>query len=138
VRSQQNVFYNGGQSDLLIAGIVALVVGGIFGALAYAFLGILGIFSFIIALFVGPAAGGLVAEIIRGAVKRRRARGMKWIAAILFIVGVIAGGFVLFGGQALLTVSLARSLSILPRLLFRLDVLLATGLAASAIYARLL
>ena len=47
VRAQQNVYYNGGQSDLLIAGIVALVLGGIFGGLAFAFLGIAGIFSFI-------------------------------------------------------------------------------------------
>lgn len=123
VREQQNVYYNGGRSDLLIGGAIALVLGGIFGALAYAFLGLIGFFSFILAFFVGPAAGGAVAEVIRRAVKKRRTRGMKWLAAGLFLLGVLAAGVLLPG---------------IPRLFFRWDVLLFAGLAASTIYARLL
>jgi hypothetical protein len=138
VRGQQAVYYTGTHSDLVIAGIVAIVLGGIFGALAYAFLGLIGLFSFIVAFFAGPAAGGAVAEVIRRAVNKRRARGMKWTAAALFIVGVFVGGLVLYGGQAFFSMSLGRTLMIVPSLFFRLDVLLATGLAASTIYARLL
>ena len=87
VRTQQNVYYNGNSGDLLIGGAVALVLGGIFGGLAYAFLGLIGFFSFIVAFFAGPAAGGAVAEVIRRAVKKRRTRGMKWLAAVLFCPG---------------------------------------------------
>ena len=123
VRTQQNVYYNGGSGDLLIGGAVALVLGGIFGGLAYAFLGLIGFFSFIVAFFAGPAAGGAVAEVIRRAVKKRRTRGMKWLAAALFVLGVFAAGILLQG---------------FPRMFVRWDVLLFTGLGASTIYARLL
>lgn len=123
VRGQQNVFYNGGRGDLLIGGAVALVLGAILGAAAYALLGILGFFSLIIAFLAGPAAGGLVAEAIRRAVRKRRARGMKWLATGLFILGVLAVGLVLAG---------------IPGLFVRWDVLLAAALAASTLYARLL
>ena len=123
VRQQQNVYYNGNGGDLLIGGVVALVLGGIFGGLAYAFLGLIGFFSFIVAFFAGPAAGGAVAEVIRRAVKKRRTRGMKWLAAVLFVLGVFAAGILLQG---------------FPRMFVRWDVLLFTGLGASTIYARLL
>ena len=65
VRTQQNVYYNGGQFDLVIAGGIAVVLGGLLGAAGYAFLGIVGFYSLILAFFVGPAAGGVVAEAIR-------------------------------------------------------------------------
>ena len=123
VRTQQNVYYNGNSGDLLIGGAVALVLGGIFGGLAYAFLGLIGFFSFIVAFFAGPAAGGAVAEVIRRAVKKRRTRGMKWLAAVLFVLGVFAAGILLQG---------------FPRMFVRWDVLLFIGLGASTIYARLL
>ena len=123
VRTQQNVYYNGGTGDLLIGGVIALVLGGILGGLAYAFLGLIGFFSFIVAFFAGPAAGGAVAEVIRRSVKKRRTRGMKWLAAVLFVLGVFAAGILLQG---------------FPRMFVRWDVLLFTGLGASTIYARLL
>lgn len=123
VRGQQNIFYNGGQRDLLTGGAVALFLGGILGAAAYMLLGMFGFFSLIIAFLAGPAVGGLVAEAIRRAVRKRRARGMKWLAAGLFVLGALAVGLVLVG---------------LPGLFARWDVLLAVALAASTLYARLL
>jgi len=123
VREQQNVYYNGSSADLVIGGAVALVLGGIFGGLAYAFLGLIGFFSFIVAFFAGPAAGGAVAEVIRRAVKKRRTRGMKWLAASLFLVGLFVAGMLLLG---------------FPRSFVRWAVLLFAGLGASTIYARLL
>ncbi len=123
VRGQQKVFYNGGRGDLLIGGAVALILGAVLGAVAYALLGIFGFFSLIIAFLAGPAAGGLVAEAIRRVLRRRRARGMKGLAAALFILGVLVVGLVLVG---------------FPGLFVRWDVLLAAALAASTLYARLL
>ena len=138
VREQQGVYYTAEPSDLLVGGGIALVLGGVMGGLAFAFLGLIGFFSFILAFFIGPAAGGAVAEVIRRAVKKRRARQMKWVAAVLFILGVLIGGVLLFGGQTLLYMPFSRVLATVPRLLFRWDVLLFAGLAASTIYARLL
>ena len=123
VRTQQSVYYNGNRLDPVIGGAVALVLGGILGAAGYAFLGILGFFSLILALFAGPAAGGLVAEAIRRAVRKRRSRGMKWLAAGFFILGVLGVGAIWLG---------------LPGVFRRWDVLLAAGLAASTLYAGLL
>jgi hypothetical protein len=127
VREQQNVYYNAARFDLPIAAFIGFVLGAGAGALAYTFLNLIGWFSFIVAFFVGPAAGGLIAEGIRRAVRRRRARGMKWVAAGACLVGILLGGLLLLG-----------LLGLFPRNLLRLDVLLFAGLATSAVYARLL
>ena len=129
VREQQNVYYNAEKSDVLIGGVVALLLGLGFGVLAYVARGVMalvpagGIFAIIGAIFIGPAVGGLVAEVIRQAVKKRRAREMKWVATGAFLIGVLAPMVLLFGLQALLIFWV---------------VLLAAGLAASTIYARLI
>lgn len=137
VREQQTVYYNAEPYDLVIGAAIALALGGAFGFLGYAFLGLLGLFGFLAALFVGPAAGGAVAEAIRRAVKRRRARGMRWVAAGSLVLGILAAGLVLHGGPMLLSMPLGSALAVIPRLLFRLDVLLAAALAASTVYAQL-
>lgn len=108
---------------MAIGAVISLVLGLVFGALAYMFLGMIGFFSFIIAFFVGPAAGGAVAEVIRRALRRRRAQGLKFAAVLAFVVGLLAVGFFLFG---------------VPRMFLRLDVMLFAALAASTLYARLL
>jgi hypothetical protein len=127
VRQQQNVYYNAERFDLLIGAVVGFLLGTGVGALAYAFLGLVGWFGFLIAFFAGPAAGGLIAEAIRWGVRRRRARGMKWIAAGACLAGIVLGGLLLLGLLGLPT-----------RGLVRLDVWLFAALAASAVYARLL
>ena len=86
VREQQNIYYNAEKSDVLIGGVVALILGLGFGVLAYVARGVMqlvlagGIFAIIGAIFIGPAVGGLVAEVVRRAVNKRRAREMKWVA----------------------------------------------------------
>ena len=127
VRQQQNVYYNAERFDLPIAAVIGFVLGAGVGALAYAFLNLIGWFSFLIAFFAGPAAGGLIAEAIRQGFRRRRARGMKWVAAGACLVGIVLGGLLLLG-----------LLGLYRGGLLRLDVLLFAGLAASAVYARLL
>jgi hypothetical protein len=127
VRQQQNVYYNAERFDLPIAAVIGFVLGAGVGALAYAFLNLIGWFSFLIAFFAGPAAGGLIAEAIRQGVRRRRARGMKWIAAGACLAGIMLGGLLLLG-----------LLGLYRGGLLRLDVLLFAALATSAVYARLL
>ena len=127
VRQQQNVYYNAERFDLPIAAVIGFVLGTGVGALAYAFLNLIGWFSFLIAFFAGPAAGGLIAEAIRQGVRRRRARGMKWVAAGACLAGIVLGGLLLVG-----------LLGLYRGGLLRLDVLLFAALATSAVYARLL
>jgi hypothetical protein len=139
VRGQQAVYYNGGSSDLVIAAVVAVSLGGVLGALAYAFLGVLGWFSFIGAIFAGPFAGGVIAEAVRRMVRKRRARNMKWVAATACAVGVLLGGALLYLVPALLVgIPLGSVGQLLATVFLRLDVLLLAGLAASTLYARLL
>ncbi len=134
VRGQQAAYYNGQAYDLPLAGGVSWLLGGIIGALAYLFLGLLGFFSLIAAIFVGPAAGGIVVEAVRRAVNKRRSRHMKPVTALAFFLGVLFAGvafaFLGTGGAGLGPLAF--------RALFRLDVLLLAGLAASTIYARTL
>lgn len=139
VSAQRAKYYNGAPLDLPLAAGVALILGAIIGALAYAFLGAIGWFGFLIAFLVGPAAGGAIAEVIRRAVGRRRTQGMKVAAAIMCLVGVLLGGFLLVALPALAGgVPFGAILGVLPRLFLRFDVLLFAALAASTIYARLL
>jgi hypothetical protein len=127
VRQQQNIYYNAERFDLPIAAVIGFALGAGAGALAYTFLNLIGWFSFIVAFFVGPAAGGLIAEAIRQGVRRRRARGMKWVAAGACLAGILIGGLLLVG-----------LLGLYRGGLLRLDVLLFAALATSAVYARLL
>jgi len=123
VRSQQAKYYSGERYDILIGAAVAMVMGAVLGALAYLFLGLAGFFSFLLAFFVGSAAGGAVAEVIRRALRRRRARGMKIAATVAFIAGVLIAGLFLAG---------------FPGMFLRLPVMLFAALAGSTLYARLI
>ena len=137
ISGQQAVFYNGRSFDWVIAGLISLVLGGIAGALAYFVLGMLGWYSYLIAILAGPFVGGLVAEAVRRATGRRRSKGLKLLAAGGFVVGALLSGMLFFASLVLVAGDSA-SLTDILRALVRLDVLLLTGLAASTIYARLL
>ncbi len=134
VRGQQAAYYNGQAYDLPLAGAVSLLLGGIIGLVAYLFLGLLGFFSLIGAIFIGPAVGGVVVEAVRQVVRKRRARHMKLVTALAFLLGVlVAGAIIAFWGTG------GAGLGAwFARVFFRLDVLLMAGLAASTIYARTL
>jgi hypothetical protein len=138
VHGQQAAYYNAGRFDLVIAAAVGLVLAAILGAAAYTLLGGFGYFSFIAAIFLGPAAGRLIAEAIRRGVGKRRARYLNWVAAAACVVGVLLGGLLLYAGPALLVGAPFRAVvGVLPAMVTRLDMLLLAGLAASAVYARL-
>ena len=138
VRQQQAIYYNENSFDPLIAGIIGLALGVVAGLLDFAFLRILGWFSIIGAIFIGPALGGLIAEAVRRGVGRRRGRYLKASAAAACIVGILLGGLLLYGGPALLAAGLVGVARVMPALLFRIDVVIVAVLSASTIFARLL
>jgi hypothetical protein len=94
VRQQQDVYYNGTTSDNLVAMAVAFAVVTIATPIVGFFLAVSGFFSWIIAFLAGGAAGSLLAQVVRGAVKRRRSRNMRWFALAGIILGVLAGSLI--------------------------------------------
>jgi len=124
INQVQSSFYTATPLDLAIAAAVsfgvALVAAPITGLLA----GSIGFVGFWIALLTGPAAGGLLSEIIRKAVGRRRGRYLWLVASASALVGVLVGN-----------VALLLITGLFP--LLNLAMLLFVGLALSTVYARL-
>jgi hypothetical protein len=81
VRGQQQVFETALWYDYVIAVVIALPLA-VLGAM---FLGRLGFFV----IFLGPMAGGITAEIIRAAVRRRRGRRLPLAATLAFVLGCL-------------------------------------------------
>jgi hypothetical protein len=94
VREQQDVYYNAKPGDNLIALGVAFGVTVVATPLVALGFRLSWIFSFIIALAVGGAAGAALAGIIRKAVGRRRGRNMRWFALAGIIGGVLVGSLI--------------------------------------------
>lgn len=94
VRQQQNVYFNAEAWDNPIALAVSFGVTLIATPLVSAILGRMGFFGMMIALFIGASAGGLLAQIIRWAVGRRRGRYLPYFALTGILLGVIVGSFV--------------------------------------------
>lgn len=139
VRGQQAIYYNATRYDVPVATAVAVMLGAVLGVVGYIFLGAFGWFSFLVAFLGGPAAGGLIAEAIRRAVRKRRARRMRLAATVATVVGVFLGGLLFYLGPGLLVGgSFNAGAWLFPAIFFRLDMLLLTGLAASTVYARVL
>lgn len=81
VRSQQQLFETAVWHDYAVATILAAMLGGLAGAL------LLNLGWFV--LFLAPVAGGLIAEIVRAAVRRRRGRYLFVAAAVAYVVGCL-------------------------------------------------
>ena len=82
VRSQSATFYSAGWLDYVLAAIVALVLSAIAGFFAP----MLGWFFMI---FIGPAAGGLIGEIIFRVTRRRRGRQMWLVVGASMVLGAV-------------------------------------------------
>lgn len=98
VRQHQKAFDTAEWYDYPIAAVVSAIAGGL-GSLTLGF----GFFV----IFIAPAVGAGAAEIVRYAVRKRRARYLGWVAAGGFILGaapamllpVIGLVFSVLGGQ---------------------------------------
>jgi len=81
VRQQQQIFETAVWYDYLIAAVIAAPLAGIAGALLIN----LGFFV----IFLAPVAGGVVAEIVRVGVRRRRGRYLSLAATGAFVLGCL-------------------------------------------------
>jgi hypothetical protein len=81
VRTQQQVFETAAWYDYAIGA----VVGGVLGVVATLGLGVLGWFM----IFLAPVAGGISAEVVRAAVRRRRGRYLPAAAAGAYALGCL-------------------------------------------------
>jgi hypothetical protein len=125
VRSQQAIFYTATPFDYAIAVVVGLVLS----AIAAFILGQAGIF---LALILGPVAGGVIAEAVRWAIRRRRGRWMWLVVSGCIVVGALAAAFypfLIFAAQAPASLPIST--------LFRMDLIIYVVLAVGTAYARL-
>jgi hypothetical protein len=81
VRGQQQVFVTAVWSDYLIAAVIVAPLAGLAGFLVTSLQ--------FFAIFLAPVVGGLLAELVRVAVQRRRGRNLNWVAAGAFVVGCL-------------------------------------------------
>ncbi len=85
IRSQQNVYFNAQSWDNPLALVVSFVVTVIATPILAALLAIAGFFGWLLAFIAGPSAGGILTQIIRWAVGKRRGRYLSYFA----IAGII-------------------------------------------------
>lgn len=90
VKSRVSRFYTAGTSHYVIAGVLSVICGIGLGFL----LRLVGstAFSLYIMLFGGPAVGGVIAEIIRRSLQKKRGKYIWLVSAIGVVLG--AGVFV--------------------------------------------
>jgi hypothetical protein len=81
VRGQQQIFETVVWYDYIVAVVLAAVLGGLAGAL------LLNLGWFVI--FLSPVAGGLIAEVVRAAVRRRRGRYLFVAATVAYVLGCL-------------------------------------------------
>ena len=94
LRAQENRFFTGKLGDYGIALIIGLPLSFIVAFIFSTFVARLGFFSWWIAFFGAPFAGGLIAEAVRWGVQRRRSRYLGRVVAGCLIVAVLP--FLLF------------------------------------------
>jgi hypothetical protein len=97
VRERKATFYTGNWYDYIIAAVVSL-------PLAFAASLILGSLGWFV-IFLAPMAGGIIAEAVRWAVRRRRSQYL-WLvvcaAIVITALPTLVGALVGFGGRGLL------------------------------------
>ena len=82
IRSQQATFYSAGWLDYVLVAVVGLVASMVGAAIVVS----LGIWF---AIFLGPVAGGIIAEAARWAARRRRGRYMAAIVSGCIVIGAL-------------------------------------------------
>ncbi len=123
IRGVQDNYFNAETRDNPIAFGTALLVAAIATPIVGALLGQLFIFGIIIAIVAGPSAGGIVAQIVRSAVGKRRGRRLRYFAVAGITLGTVLGGVIalLFGiwafnlGMLIFVVSAALTVNQLLR-----------------------
>ncbi|MEM7532713.1 MAG: hypothetical protein AAF639_11095 [Chloroflexota bacterium] len=91
IRGVQDKYFNAESWDNPIAFGVSLVVAAIAAPILGTLLNIFWIWGIILAFVLGPSAGGILVQIIRRAVDRRRGRNLRYFAITGIILGVLLG-----------------------------------------------
>jgi hypothetical protein len=130
VKSRVATFYNAKPEHYVVAALIALVLG-IGVGIALQLVGSIGFFAIILTIFIGPAAGGLVAEAVRRALKAMgNARGQYiWLTAAIAMVA----------GAAFFTIlpALLRLLGGSPSFIFALIPVAGLVMAVATLVARM-
>ena len=99
IREQEDKFYTGSNLDYVIAAVIAFPLSLVAAALFTFVLNGFGFFMILIAFFVAPAAGGIIAEAVRWGVGKRRSRYLRHIvvgciilASAPFLLLMLLGG----------------------------------------------
>ena len=77
VREQQDKFYTGGNLDYAVAVVIALPLSLVAAGVFTFIIGNVGFFSWFISFIAAPVVGGMIAETVRWAVRRRRSRYLR-------------------------------------------------------------
>jgi hypothetical protein len=107
IRGVQAAYFNAEPTDNLIIFAVALLVSAVATPIAGIIFRLIPSFFFlnlIVAFAVGGAAGGILVQILRASVGRRRSRQMNYFAVGGIVLGVLLGigiSFIFLGGIAL-------------------------------------
>ncbi len=123
---QRAGYYNATTFDYILASIIAVVLGAIGGF----FISLIGFW--LVAIFVGPIAGGIISEAIRRVISKRRGRYLALVATTALVVGAI---IVLLAPAIPLV--LAGRPQLLARVFLNIGFWIFLALAASTVYARL-
>jgi hypothetical protein len=91
VKEQQKVYETALWYDYPVVFIVVSILAYL-GSLLGGLIGRFGYFSLILALFLAPAIGGLIAQAARAVTRRRRSKKLFLLAAIAAVVGCLPVG----------------------------------------------
>lgn len=83
------VNYQVGVTELVVAGLTALIYGVILTFLAFYVLGSIGFFAFIVAFLLGSIAGDLLVRLVGWLTKNKRGREMQLTIGICYTVGAL-------------------------------------------------
>lgn len=123
---QRAGYYTATTLDYIIASIIATVLGAI-GGFGMSLIGF-----WLIAIFVGPIAGGIVSEAIRRVISKRRGRYLAPVSCVAFVIGALV---ILFAPY--LPVALAGRPELVVRAIANIGFWIFLALAVSTLYARL-
>jgi len=127
---QRAGYYTATPLDYVITLLVGASASGIAGALAMVIGGL-----WLIMIFYAPAAGSIIAELVRRAIQKRRGRYIALVACAVFLLGGLAGaGAVLWvtWGTRRFDLTLLAS-----RVFLNIGLWIFLALGASTVYARL-
>ena len=138
--NQRAGYYTATPIDYAVAALVGTLASMVGGGIA----ALIGGFFFLAAIFYAPFAGGIIAELIRLPIQKRRGRYLWLIGCVSLVVGGLIGvAFlplvsILISGRGVDLIGLLFALPLLAfRAAFNLGFLIYIVLAVGTVYARL-